>query len=631
MEVYEHEGDPLYWFYLRVACILFYISIFARQFCRPGWSRYIREVAKRTAEESCPKRRQKEAHSVIPDGLPNPGNYKDFQADIAFEVLTQAIGPYCFVTVFFSLIRNFTDEDPWQKQASYGLLFGDANTLTLLIISILWSLNVRPNMKWRMIIYVILAVWYSYISARAILDPGLILSEDVWMNHMVFLAITSLGLGLPRPYVWLQTLAHSTFFLSYTLRNVHTNSPDLKYKPSAGLQIFLVATLAVFAKYSEVLAQVNQSQAEVEFALRAAELNASTQEEEARRAKEEARIETERANVAEAEARAARAENEAHEAKVKADLAEQGKNAMEERANLVECTRGAFQHLLDLLCDAVVELDGDLKLNTPGKLGVLLSHGTGTDLRGRPFKDLIVEGDRERFEHWVSSNLHEFPLQVTLLGSYNAKVKVIVYVTGISDLHGQTLYFVGITEAEEQENEFCGRNASKQSVASLSHIGTEELVCHSISELYQDIQQEPRSAPTSPSGQSAHSGQSSKCFPAQAPTASSKGTTESKLTKVSQIEPMEPEDQMQALLALIWSWPCLDDEQGPSRCCHTHEMLDIAMDRLKTLRNMSCTPRPSCLVWQCPSCKLLGLPEDSQCFDEVHLHCGRCRSWDMLF
>ena len=33
-----------------------------------------------------------------------------------------------------------------------------------------------------------------------------------------------LGLGLPRPYVWLQTLAHSTFFLSYTLRNVYTNS-----------------------------------------------------------------------------------------------------------------------------------------------------------------------------------------------------------------------------------------------------------------------------------------------------------------------------------------------------------------------------------------------------------------------
>lgn len=448
------------------------------------------------------------------------------------------------------------------------------------------------------------------------------------MNHMVFLAITSLGLGLPRPYVWLQTIAFSAFFLAYTFGNVFVNSSDLLYKPSAGLQIFLVATLAVFAKYSEVLAQVNQSQAEVEFALRAAELNASTQEEEARRAKEEARIETERANVAEAEARAARAENEAHEAKVKADLAEQEKNAMVERANLVECTRGAFQHLLDLLCDAVVELDGDLKLKTPGKLGVLLSHGAGTDLSGRPFKDLIVESDRERFENWVSSNLHEFPLQVTLQGSYNAKVKVIVYVTGISDLHGQTLYFVGITEAEEQENDF-HRNGSKQSVGSLTHFGTEELSYHSVSE-YQDIYQEPWSAPRSPSGQSAHSGQS-KCFPAQAPTASSKGTMETKFAKMPQIEDMEPEDQMQALLALIWSWPCLDEGQGPSRCCHTHAMLDLAMDRLKTLRNMACTPKPSCLVWQCPSCKLLGLPEDSQCFDEVHLHCGRCRSWDMLF
>lgn len=72
----------------------------------------------------------------------------------------------------------------------------------------------------------------------------------------------------------------------------------------------------------------------------------------------------------------------------------QDKDAIEERAKLMERTRGAFQHLLNLLCDAVVELDGDLKLKTPGKLGVLLSHGNGTDLRGRSFQDFVVLDDR---------------------------------------------------------------------------------------------------------------------------------------------------------------------------------------------------------------------------------------------
>lgn len=269
----------------------------------------------------------------------------------------------------------------------------------------------------------------------------------------------------------------------------------------------------------------------------------------------------------------------------------------------MECTRGAFQHLLNLLCDAVVELDGDLKLKTPGKLGVLLSHGNGTDLRGRSFQDFVVLDDRERFEHWVTSSEHEFPLQVSLLGSYNSKVKVVIYATGIHDL-GQTTYFVGITEAEEQlEVDLRERTRSKESTYS---------EMHSISGYWEEAVQEIRNP------YMGHSSQKGEKRAFSQPT-------------VLEIQAMEPADQMQSLLALIWSWPVVGADSPESSCCHTHAMVERAIELLSSLRTLNCSPPPSCLVWQCPSCKLMGLPEESQHFNEVELHCGRCQSWDMLF
>eukprot|EP00435_Cladocopium_sp_Y103_P017687 s885_g4.t1 len=582
------------------------------QLCRPGWSRYIRESALRTAQDLCPKRpRFRRDLSVVPgeSGTMQP---KDFQADIAYDVLTQGIGPYCFATVTLSLIRNLSEEDPLNHLNFVSLVYGDANVLTLSIVSILWLLQMRPNAKWRMIIWVILAFWYTYMSVRCIVDPNLIFSEDIWLNHMVFVAFTSLSLGLPRPYVWLLTLVHSVFFVIYTV--VNAESPKLQYKPSVGLQVFLVALMAVFTKYSQVLTQVNHSQAE-------AEVMARICEEEARLAREEANFSAERARMAEAEARAAQAENEAKEAKIKAEMVAQDKDAIEERAKLMECTRGAFQHLLNLLCDAVVELDGYLKLKTPGKLGVLLSHGNGTDLRGRSFQDLVVEHDRERFENWLTSSEHEFPLQVSLLGSYNSKVKVVVYATGFHDL-GQTTYFVGITEAEEQLEvlDFRERTRSKES----TYMGLEEQLYpgHSITGHWEEAVQEIRSSQMSPPS------------PPRSPqNAQQKGERRSfsRPKTVAEIEAMEPEDQMQSLLALIWSWPVVGAESSESTCCHTHAMVERAIERLSSLRTLNCSPSPSCLVWQCPSCKLMGLPEESLHFNEVELHCGRCRSWDMLF
>lgn len=594
MEIYDHGGDPVSWFWLRVSCISIYVLIAARQFCRPGWPRYIREVALRTAQDLCPKRRFRRDLSVVPGESGTTTQPKDFQADIAYDVLTQGIGPYCFATVVLSLIRNLSEEDPMENKFNCGLVYGDANVLTLLIVSILWLLQVRPNAKWRMIIWAILAFGYTYVSVRCIVDQNRIFSEDIWLNHMVFVAFTSLSLGLPRPYVWLLTLLHSVFFVSYTV--VNAESPKLQHRPSVGLQLFLVALMAIFTKYSQVLTQVSHSQAE-------AEVMARICEEEVRLAREEASLSAERAHMAEAEARAARAENEAREANIKAELVVQDKDAIEERAKLMECTRGAFQHLLNLLCDAVVELDGDLKLKTPGKLGVLLSHGNGTDLRGRSFQDFVVLDDRERFEHWVTSSEHEFPLQVSLLGSYNSKVKVVVYATGIHDL-GQTTYFVGITEAEEQlEVDLRERTRSKESTYS---------EMHSISGYWEEAVQEIRNP------YMGHSSQKGEKRAFSQPT-------------VLEIQAMEPADQMQSLLALIWSWPVVGADSPESSCCHTHAMVERAIERLSSLRTLNCSPPPSCLVWQCPSCKLMGLPEESQHFNEVELHCGRCQSWDMLF
>lgn len=601
MEIHDHGGDPVYWFWLRVSCISIYVSIAARQLCRPGWSRYICEVVKSTVQDLCPKRRFRRDLSVVPgeSGTTQP---KDFQADIAYDVLTQGIGPYCFATVLLSLIRNLSEEDPMEKM-SFGLMHGDGNVLTLVIISILWLLQVRPNAKWRMIIWAILALWYTCVAVSCMVGSHHVFSEDIWLNHMVFVVFTSLTLGLPRPYVWLLTLAHTVFFVTYTV--VNAQSPKMQYRASVGLQVLLVALMAIFTKYSQVLAQVSHSQAE-------AELMARICEEEARLAREEANFEAERARMAEAEARAARAENEAKEAKIEAELVAQDKDAIEERVKLMECTRGAFQHLLNLLCDAVVELDGDLKLKAPGKLGVLLSHGNGTDLRGRSFQDLVVLHDRERFEKWVTSPEHEFPLQVSLMGSYNSKIKVVVYAAGIHDL-GQTTYFVGITEAEEQlEVDFRERTRSKES----TYMGSEEMPGHSVSSFWEETIQEIRNPIGHSSSQKGVPGvQAMHGFPAP----------------VTEIQAMEAADQMQSLLALIWSWPKESAGKAETKCCHTHAMLERAIERLSSLRPMNCAPSPSCLVWQCPSCKLMGLPEESQHFNEVELHCGRCRSWDMLF
>lgn len=593
----------MYWFWLRVTCISIYVLIAARQLCRPGWSRYIREVAKGTAQDLCPKRRSfRRDLSVVPQGSSGTTQPKDFQADIAYDVLTQGIGPYCFATVLLSLFRNLREDDGTESHMHFGLMFGDANVLTLVIVSILWLLQVRPNAKWRMIIWGILVCWYTYVSVSCFVDAHHFFSEDIWLNHMVFVVFTSLSLGLPRTHVWLLTLLHTVFFMTYTEYNA--DSPKMRYKPSLGLQLFLVALMAIFTKYSQVLTQVSHSQAE-------AELMARICEEEARLAREEANFAAERARMAEAEARAARAENEAKEAKLEVEMVAQDKTAIEERAKLMECTRGAFQHLLNLLCDAVVELDGDLKLKAPGKLGILLSHGSGTDLRGRSFQDLVVLHDRERFEKWVTSPEHEFPLQVSLMGTYNSKVKVVVYAAGIHDL-GQTTYFVGITEAEEQLELDCReRTRSKES----TYMGSEELPCQSISGYWEETIQEIRS-------------------PHMGPSSSQKGSTRQTFTApaLTEIQAMEAADQMQSLLALIWSWPVVSEgSESKSSCCHTHAMLERAIERLTSLRTMNCAPSPSCLVWQCPSCKLMGLPEESQHFNEVELHCGRCRSWDMLF
>ncbi|CAK9082302.1 Uncharacterized protein SCF082_LOCUS39117 [Durusdinium trenchii] len=606
MEVFEHPGDPLFWFWFRVASLALYVLIAARLLCRPGWSSYLQETAREVMQDLNLHGRTKHFSSVAPhvpsasveavdDVEPVERGQSlwqcDVQGEIAFDVLTQAIGPYCCTTVACSLVRNFSEEDPTQTQLSF--MYGDINLFTLFLVSILWILQLRPNQRWRMIIWALLALWYSSTSVVAFVDPGLKFYEDIWLNHMVFLAVVSLGLGLPRPWVWLLTFGHSMFFLVVTLA---APGHEKQYKPAIGMQIVLVTIMAVFTKYSQVVVHINRSQAEVERELQRARLMALKREEEAKLAEE-------RANLAEAEARLARAEHDARMALMKADLAEQDRRAIEERAQLVECTKGAFQHLLDMLCDAFVELDGTLKLTNPGKLGTLLSQVGSSGLQGRQFKDLVVESDRGRFEAFMQKEEHAFPFQVTLQGAYNAKIKVIMYLTGVHH-QGEKIYLIGINEAEEQE-----LSEVKHSGSCFSN-NSANLMDGVLATRSTDDEEDVRRAASWAWDQTAQSLRKGLGPP--------------------RIVPMEAEEQMQSLLALIWTWP-IQSTPSPT-CCETHQQLAIASERVETLRSsLSCTAVPRCLAWQCPSCHTLGFPEECRGFNQDELHCVKCQNWEMLF
>ena len=58
-------------------------------------------------------------------------------------------------------------------------------------------------------------------------------------------------------------------------------------------------------------------------------------------------------------------------------------------ARAVESVRSAQLHLLKVMCDAVIEVDADMQIIEPGKLGLMLYQSSHRNLAGTRFVDLL--------------------------------------------------------------------------------------------------------------------------------------------------------------------------------------------------------------------------------------------------
>eukprot|EP00434_Breviolum_minutum_P034515 symbB.v1.2.030552.t1/scaffold3454.1/size61471/2 len=234
-----------------------------------------------------------------------------------------------------------------------GVNYGDTNVIPLMATGFIWFRGIPPGRSMRISIWLLLALWFGYTMIAHLLSYKWHFVEEVWLNHMVFVTMMSLALGVQRVLVVVNMVAHTIFFLSLTLIN-----GSAEFGPSPGSQVLLVSLVVLCINYSQVLSQTVSKKANAEYNLVQAEV---------------VRVKMEkRALDAEKEARARLAEAEAKEALAQAEVSEDMRLAAEANARFVEKMHDAMQHLLLMLCDAVVELDSELRILDQGKLGLVL-------------------------------------------------------------------------------------------------------------------------------------------------------------------------------------------------------------------------------------------------------------------
>eukprot|EP00913_Durusdinium_trenchii_P030136 g28238.t1 len=520
------------------------------------------------------------------------------ESEIAYVSLTQVIAPFCLFTVVMSLGRNL-DLD----LENMGLVFGDTNTMPLIVTGIVWCRGIPPSRMMRISMWLLLAAWFVATLVYHLVTYNWRFIEEVWLNHMVFVTVMSLALQVRRSFIVANCLGaplvprvlHTCFFLSLTLINgseIYVDGERV-VGPSPGSQVLLVSLVVLCINYSQVLSQMVSKKANAEYNLVQAE---------ASRQKEQAAI-------------LARAEQDAKEALNQAEKADDRRVAAEANAHLIQKMHDAMQNLLLMLCDAVVEVDSELNILDQGKLGLVLyqqqkdesshrerisdrekgslspstpwtsmkrPHGHHNDLKGRCLMDFLRQEDAEHFKERVdASEKQNIPVSVTMIGSYSMKIRVTVYSTQIWQSDGSCTYVLGICESEEFSQKHLTSEAEE----------TRETDYFS-----------PDSEASKPSG--------------------SAGSP----VDLAPIQPMEPEERLQSLLPLLWSWPV------PARpgCCETHRLVDEAVELIPKLKGLECQEAPRCLIWQCPGCKLKGVPGERDFYRPLEKTCGKCASWDML-
>lgn len=511
------------------------------------------------------------------------------ESEIAYVSLTQVIAPFCLFTVVVSLGGNLD-----LGMADMGIVYGDTNAIPLMATGFTWFRGIPPGRNMRIAMFLLLACWFGYTMVAHLLRYNWHFVEEVWLNHMVFVTMMSLALRISRALVVVNMLLHTIFFLSLTLIN-----GSGEYGPSPGSQVLLVigsvqqfpvkkwlGLVVLCINYSQVLSQMVSKKANAEYKLVQAEVVKVKMEKRVLDAEQEARA------------------GEAKEALAQAELADDRRMAAEANARMVEKMHDAMQNLLLMLCDAVVELDNELRILDQGKLGLVL-YQHQKDLAARPFSEFLVNEDVQRFTDMVqTSNRQRVPVSVTMIGSYSMKIRMTVYLSQIDQPDGSCTYVVGICESQDETK----RSDSIERIDS-DHLDLVRTRFQSFDADAPDIDYFGAKDSESPSTPSAPMG---GCI---------------RSSRYEAIQPMLEEERMQSLLPLLWSWPVPSERSG---CCETHRLLDEAASVVEKLKGLECQAAPGCLVWQCPGCKLKGVPGDRDLFSASLGVCGRCAAWDML-
>eukprot|EP00435_Cladocopium_sp_Y103_P030767 s2067_g7.t1 len=124
----------------------------------------------------------------------------------------------------------------------------------------------------------------------------------------------------------------------------------------------------------------------------------------------------------------------------------------------------AASALLELTCDAVCEIDSDLKLQSHSqKLATMLLRRSGTSLEGRKLTDFIAPGEAERAQEILMSRIrsdraaHAF--HTHLVDSYSSKFRTEVFQVKYAMMDGRECHLVGLRDFTDLKS-LAGENAT---------------------------------------------------------------------------------------------------------------------------------------------------------------------------
>eukprot|EP00438_Fugacium_kawagutii_P007960 Skav221205 [mRNA] locus=scaffold2467:67351:68835:- [translate_table: standard] len=122
----------------------------------------------------------------------------------------------------------------------------------------------------------------------------------------------------------------------------------------------------------------------------------------------------------------------------------------------------AASSLLDLTCDAVCEIDRDLKLQShSSKLATMLLRRSGASLEGRLLTDFIAPGDAERAKELLlmaqPQSAHAF--HTHLVDTYSSKFRTEVFQVKYTTMDGRECHLLGLRDFTDLKS-LAGANAT---------------------------------------------------------------------------------------------------------------------------------------------------------------------------